>query len=61
MKSIEDILKDRKTGSEEALNVLDRLDVVPVDFMIGRWKGFEIKSDHRMDGLLEASGYHVLR
>lgn len=58
MKSIDDILKDRKTGSEEALGIFDQLDVVPVDFMIGRWKGFEIKSKHRMDGLLEATGWY---
>ena len=58
MKSIEDILKDRNTGPEEALNIFDHLDVVPVDFMIGRWKGFEIKSNHRMDGLLEATGWY---
>ena len=58
MKSIEDILKDRKTASEEALDIFDHLDAVPVDFMIGRWKGFEIKSDHRMDGLLEVAGWY---
>ena len=58
MKSIEDILKERKTGSEEALNIFDGLDAVPVDFMIGRWKGFEIESSHRMDGLLEATGWY---
>ena len=58
MKSIEDILKDRKTGAKEALNIFDHLDAVPVDFMIGRWKGLEIKSNHRMDGLLEAIGWY---
>lgn len=58
MKSVEDILKDRKTGSKEALDIFDALDAVPVDFMIGRWKGFEIESNHRMDGLLEATGWY---
>jgi hypothetical protein len=58
MKSIEDLLKERKTGPEEALHIFDKLDVVPVDFMIGRWKGFEIASNHRMDGLLEATGWY---
>jgi len=31
MKSIEDILNERKTGAREALNIFDHLDAVPVD------------------------------
>ena len=58
MRSIEDILKERKAGPEEALEIFDSLDAVPVDFMIGRWMGLEIESHHRMDGLLEATGWY---
>ena len=58
MKSIEDILKDRKATAKEALEIFDLLEMVPVDFMIGRWKGFEIESNHQMDGLLAATGWY---
>ena len=58
MKSIEDILKDRKATAQEALEIFDLLEMVPVDFMIGRWKGFEIDSNHQMDGLLAATGWY---
>jgi hypothetical protein len=58
MKSLEDILKDRKARAKEALEIFDRLEIVHIDFMIGRWKGFEIETNHQMDGLLEATGWY---
>jgi hypothetical protein len=58
MESLEDILKDRKAPAKEALEIFDRLEIVPIDFMIGRWKGFEIETNHQMDGLLEATGWY---
>ena len=58
MKSIEDILKDRKATAKEALEIFDLIEMAPVDFMIGRWKGFEIDSNHQMDGLLAATGWY---
>ncbi len=58
MKSLEDILKDRKASAKEALEIFDRLEMAPEDFMIGRWKGFEIETNHQMDGLLEATGWY---
>ena len=58
MKSIEDILKTRRTTPKEALEIFDGLEAATVDFMIGRWKGFEIESHHQMDGLLEATGWY---
>ena len=58
MKSLEDILKDRKATAKEALEIFDRLETTTVDFMIGRWKGFEIESNHQMDGLLAATGWY---
>lgn len=58
MKTIEDLLKDRKASAEEALEVFDGLSVATLEFMIGRWKGFEIQTNHRMDGLLVPSGWY---
>ena len=51
-------MKDRKATAKEALDIFDRLEMVPVDFMIGRWKGKEIESNHQMDGLLTATGWY---
>jgi len=58
MKSVEDILEDRKASAKEALEIFDRLEIIPVDFMIGRWKGTEIETNHQMDGLLEATRWY---
>jgi hypothetical protein len=53
-----DILTRRKATIEEALAYFDHLEPVHSDFMIGRWKGFEIATGHTMDGLLEPSGWY---
>ncbi len=58
MKSLEDILQKRKATVKEALEIFDRLEMVPEDFMIGRWKGKEIETNHQMDGILVASGWY---
>ena len=58
MKAIDDILKDRFATTEEVLEVFDNLEITTKDFMIGRWKGYEIATNHRMDGLLVASGWY---
>lgn len=58
LKSIKDLLNDRRATAEEALEVFDGLAIVPKDFMIGRWKGFEIETNHQMDGLLGPSGWY---
>jgi hypothetical protein len=58
MKSLEDILQERKTTAKEALDIFDFLEPATVDFMIGRWKGKEIESNHQMDGLLAATGWY---
>lgn len=51
-------LLQKKTVSEaEALQYFDRLEQANVDFMIGLWKGQELKTNHPLDGLLEASGW----
>ena len=52
------ILKTRKTTKEKALQLFDSLDSVNLEFMIGRWQGFEIQTDHPMNGLLEVSNWY---
>lgn len=44
--------------TEEALALFDSLDPVPVERMIGRWAGSEIRTGHPLDGVLEASRWH---
>ena len=56
--TIEELLKKRKTSTSEALRLYDSLPAVEEDFMIGRWKGFEIETGHQMDGLLVPSGWY---
>ncbi len=58
MKSIDNILKDRRATTKEALEVFDKLEVASIDFMLDRWKGYEIETNHQMDGLLVPSGWY---
>ncbi len=58
MTNIEAILKTRKASTAEALQVYDALPPATTDFMIGRWKGYEIATGHQMDGLLVPSGWY---
>lgn len=58
MKSIQELLSKREAEPEEALGLFDGLGPVELDFMLGRWKGFEIRTGHFMDGLLEHSGWY---
>jgi hypothetical protein len=58
MKTVEEILKVRRATTKEALEAYDSLDLATMEFMLGRWKGFEIETDHQMDGLLVPSGWY---
>ena len=44
--------------AQEALDLFDRLEVVSLDFMLGRWKGDDIATGHPMDGLLKTTGWY---
>lgn len=55
---IEDLIARRSASPEEALACFDSLPPVDLDFMIGRWKGFEIRTGHLLDGLLEPTGWY---
>jgi hypothetical protein len=58
IESCQSILKTGKTTTERALQVFDALEIVNLDFMLGRWQGAGLHTDHPMDGLLEASNWY---
>ncbi len=43
---------------EDATRVFDSLEPVALEFILGRWRGREIATGHRMEGILEASGWY---
>ncbi|MGD1804315.1 DUF4334 domain-containing protein [Dapis sp. BLCC M126] len=51
-------LENGGATTQEALKFFDELESVNLDFMIGRWQGYEFPTNHPMDGLLEASGWY---
>ena len=55
---IEKILTERKLTKEEALQAFDSLPPASLEFMYGRWKGYEIETGHPMEGLLTHSGWY---
>ena len=42
----------------EALTLFDSLEPVDTDFMLGRWRGGEVSTDHPMDGLLSLANWY---
>jgi hypothetical protein len=58
MISLEKMLQDRKARPEEALQLFDALEPTTLELMKGRWKGYEIKTGHPIDGLLALSGWY---
>ena len=52
------ILEERKATPEEAYEVFQSLETISTEFMHGRWKGSDIETGHRFDGLFEASGWY---
>ena len=50
-------LKDTKS----ALSYFDELEAVPVEFMLGSWRGQELRTGHPLEGLLELVGWHGKR
>lgn len=41
-----------------ALDTFDSLSPIQTDFMLGRWFGWEIKTGHPLEGLLDALGWY---
>lgn len=58
MSNIQDILAAGETTTELATQAFDALEVADCDFMLGRWKGSELKTGNAMDGLLSAAGWY---
>lgn len=58
MSTIESLLSGEVTSTERALELYDGLPAVDLDFMIGRWKGAECRTNHPMEGALAASGWY---
>ncbi len=58
MKTIQEILDAGETTTDEATQAFDSLATVDCDFMLGCWKGSELKTGNPMDGLLTAAGWH---
>ena len=58
MLTITELLATKKGSTADVMSLFDSLPPVNIEFMIGRWKGSELSTDHRMDGLLEYSGWY---
>ncbi|MEL6695082.1 MAG: DUF4334 domain-containing protein [Bacteroidota bacterium] len=52
------VLAERKATPEEAYELFQSLETISSDFMHGRWKGSDVETGHRFDGLFEASGWY---
>ena len=52
------ILAERKATPEEAYELFQSLETISTEFMHGRWKGSDIETGHRFDGMFEASGWY---
>ncbi|NTF09023.1 DUF4334 domain-containing protein [Agrobacterium rubi] len=55
---IADIISKRTATPDQILQAFDALQATDIEFMIGRWRGFEIRTGHGLDGLLEPSGWY---
>ncbi|MEM6256257.1 MAG: DUF4334 domain-containing protein [Cyanobacteria bacterium P01_D01_bin.156] len=58
LENCQTILETGKTTTEKAFQLFDSLAPVTLDFMLGRWQGSDLHTDHPMDGLLEASNWY---
>jgi hypothetical protein len=47
--------------AEEALGLFDELPAVEVDAVLGPWRGSEVPTGHRLDGMLVTAGWHGKR
>lgn len=54
---LDSLLQQKNVSQAEALEFFDQLEQTDVNFMVGLWKGKEMKTNHPLDGILEASGW----
>lgn len=52
------ILEGGQATTDQALELFDRLAAVDLEFMIGRWQGRGLPTNHPMDGWLEALNWY---
>ena len=55
---LKNILSEKKGTEKALLKIYDDLPGIDSSFMLGRWKGFEIVTGHKIEGLLEPSGWY---
>ncbi|WP_410880737.1 DUF4334 domain-containing protein [Myroides sp. DW712] len=55
---LDTLLKEKKASTKDAFQIFDALEPATADFMIGRWKGYSIYSEHQLDGELESTGWY---
>lgn len=55
---IHKILSTRKADLSEVLDLYDQLESVECAFMMGRWKGYEVSTGNKMDGMLKHSNWY---
>lgn len=51
-------LQRGEATTEEALEIFDALDPVNLEFMMGRWQGSELRTNHPLDGFLETTNWY---
>ncbi|QDZ39777.1 DUF4334 domain-containing protein [Euhalothece natronophila Z-M001] len=55
---VTEIIEARKTTTEQALEIFDQLETINLEFMLGRWQGYGVHTNHPMDGLLETFNWY---
>lgn len=55
---IDHVLQQGSTTTQEALAIFDQLETVDISFMLGRWQGSGLHTNHPMDGLLEVANWY---
>ena len=53
-----DKLKTEQLSTDEVLKIYDSLEAITIDFMQGRWKGSEVRTEHPNVGALENTGWY---
>ncbi|WP_137875773.1 DUF4334 domain-containing protein [Rhodococcus sp. Q] len=57
MSVAERIIAEQRATVDEAQAVFDDAPPADPDFLIGTWRGAELRTGHKMDGMLDASGW----
>ncbi|MBU2996438.1 DUF4334 domain-containing protein [Cellulophaga baltica] len=55
---LNEILSNGEGDVSDVVRIYDQLEPVSLGFMTGRWKGYEIKTGHSLDGMLVPSGWY---